>query len=99
MSVVNDIYQPCSLLSFSSLSLWSKSPKSLSIEKQKELNIYKEPNKIKETTLKDRHSTLFELGESISKLETGYQSSKSIGKDAWVTINKVIKQNIITLKL
>lgn len=59
--------------------------KSLSIEKQKELNIYKEPNKIKETTLKDRHSNLFELGESISKLETGYQSSKSIGKDAWVT--------------
>lgn len=59
--------------------------KSLSIEKQKELNIYKEPNKIKETTLKDRHNNLFELGQSISKLKTGYDSSKSIGKDTWVT--------------
>jgi len=61
--------------------------KSLSIERQKELNIYKEPNKIKETTLKNDHSTIFELGESISKLKTSYDSPKSMGRenDTWVT--------------
>jgi glucosamine 6-phosphate synthetase-like amidotransferase/phosphosugar isomerase protein len=59
--------------------------KTLSIERQKELNIYKEPNQIKETTLKDSHCTIFELGESISKLKTSYDSSKIIGNDVWVT--------------